>query len=41
MLSVREIATYTGTNVFDYYAKLMTHISIGNSVAGERHLGFK
>ena len=36
----REIATNTGTNVCDDHAKLMTHISLGNSVAGERHLGF-
>ena len=24
----------------DDHAKLMTHMSLGNSVAGERHLGF-
>ena len=40
MLSGREIATNTGTNVCDDHAKLMSHISLGNSVAGERHLGF-
>ena len=40
MLSGREIATNTGANVCDDHAKLMTHISLGNSVAGERHLGF-
>ena len=40
MLSGREIASNTGTNVCDDHAKLMTHISLGNSVAGERHLGF-
>ena len=40
MLSGREIATDTGANVWDEHAKLMTHISLGNSVAGERHLGF-
>ena len=36
----RKIATNTGTNVCDDHAKLMTHISLGNSVACERHLGF-
>ena len=41
MLSGREIATNTGANVCNDHAKLMTHIiSLGNSVAGERHLGF-
>ena len=40
MLLGRETATNTGTNVCDDHAKLMTHISLGNSVAGERHLGF-
>ena len=40
MLSGREIATNAGANVCDDHAKLMTHISLGNSVAGERHLGF-
>ena len=38
MLSGREIDT--GANVCNDHAKLMTHISLGNSVAGERHLGF-
>ena len=27
-------------HVCDDHTKLMTHISLGNSVAGERHLGF-
>ena len=41
MLSWSEIATNTGTNGCDDHAKLMTHMSQGNSVAdGERHLGF-
>ena len=40
MLSGREITTNTGANVCNDHAKLMTHISLGNSVAGERHLGF-
>ena len=40
MLSGREIATNTGANVCDDHAKLMTHISLGNSVAGKCHLCF-
>ena len=40
MLSGREIATNAGANVCDDHAKLMTHISLGNSVADERHLSF-
>ena len=40
MLSGREIATNTGANFCDDHAKLMTHISLANSVTGERHLGF-
>ena len=35
-----EIAANTGTNGCDDHAKLMTHMSLGDSVAGERHLGF-
>ena len=41
MLSRSEIAPNTGTNGCDDHAKLMTHMSLGNSVAGERHLGFQ
>ena len=40
MLSGSEIAANIGTNGCDDHAKLMTHMSLGNSVAGERHLGF-
>ena len=40
MLSGSEIATNTGTNSCDDHAKLMTHISLGNCVTGESHLGF-
>ena len=40
MLSGSEIVANTGTNGCDDHAKLMTHMSPGNSVAGERHLGF-
>ena len=41
MLSGSEMATNIGTNGCDDHAKLMTHMSQGNSVAdGERHLGF-
>ena len=40
MLSGREIATNAGANVCEDHAKLMTNISLGNSVAGKRHLGF-
>ena len=40
MLSGREIATNTGTNVCDDHTKLMTHFSLVSYVAGERHLGF-
>ena len=40
MLSGRENATNAGANVCDDHAKLMTHTSLGNSVTGERHLGF-
>ena len=40
MLSGSEIANNTSNNVCDDHAKLMTHISLGNSVAGDRHLGF-
>ena len=38
MLSGSGIAANTGANVCDDHAKLMTHISLGNSVAGGRHL---
>ena len=37
MLSGSEIAANTGTNGCDDHAKLMAHISLGNSVAGEHH----
>ena len=40
MLSGSEIAANTGTNGCYDHAKLMTHMSLGNSVAGEGHLGF-
>ena len=40
MLSGSEIAANTGTNGCDDHAKLMTHMSPGNSVAGKRHLDF-
>ena len=40
MLSRSEIVANTGTNGCDDHAKLMTHMSPGNSVAGERRLGF-
>ena len=40
MVSGSEILTNTGTNGCDDHAKLMTHMSLGNSVSGERHLGF-
>ena len=41
MLSGSEIAANTGTNGCYDHAKLMTHMSLGNSVAGERHLSFQ
>ena len=34
MLSGSEIAAKTGTNGCDDHAKLMTYMSLGNSVAG-------
>ena len=40
MSSGSEIAPNTGTNGCDDHAKLMTDMSLGNSVDGERHLGF-
>ena len=40
MLSGSEIAANRGTNGCDDHAKLMTHMSLGNSVASERHLSF-
>ena len=40
MLSGSEIAANTSTNGCDDHAKLMTHMSLRNSVAGEHHLGF-
>ena len=40
MLSGSEIAANTGTNGCDDHAKLMAHMSLGNSVAREHHLGF-
>ena len=40
MLSGSEIAANTGTNGCDDHAKLMTHMSLGNSVASKRHLSF-